>query len=218
MNTALETIESENSESPDASVIWLHGLGADGSDFEPIVPMLRLDHAIRFVFPNAPHRPVTINNGMVMPAWYDILALGGGQQDEAGIRDSQERLLDLVAREQDRGIDPARIVLAGFSQGGAIALQTGLRSALPFAGIMALSTYLPLADSLQAEKQARADLPILMLHGNRDEMIGVDRARDSRDHITRAGYDVEWAEFSMGHEVCPPEIERIAGWLNKVLG
>lgn len=214
----MDTIEKETGPAPTASVIWLHGLGADGSDFEPIVPMLNMQSAVRFVFPNAPHRPVTINNGMVMPAWYDILALGGGSEDEAGIRDAQERLEALVAREVERGIAPGRIVVAGFSQGGAIALQTGLRTSQPLAGIMALSTYLPLRDSLSDEQRARAELPVLMVHGESDEVIPISRALQSRERIDAAGFKVEWAQFPMGHEVCAPEIELISDWLNRVLG
>jgi phospholipase/carboxylesterase len=213
----VDTIEQVTGSEPSGSVIWLHGLGADGSDFEPIVPMLKTQASLRFVFPNAPHRPVTINNGMVMPAWYDILVLGGGTEDEAGIRDSQERLEALITREIERGISPSRIVVAGFSQGGAIALQTGLRSKQPLAGIMALSTYLPLRDSLADEQHARADLPILMVHGQSDEVIPISRAMQSREHIEAAGFKVEWAEYPMGHEVCAPEIDLISDWLNRVL-
>ena len=181
--TALpESIERETGARPDAAVIWLHGLGADGHDFEPLVPMLGLPArlALRFVFPHAPQRPVTINMGLRMRAWYDVVSLGGGEEDAAGIRASQGLLETLIAREKTRGIEVRRIVLAGFSQGGAIALQTGLRHAERLAGILALSTWLPLAATLEAERHAiNRDLPIFMAHGTHDEMIALERAARS---------------------------------------
>ncbi|MGC1439760.1 MAG: alpha/beta hydrolase [Burkholderiaceae bacterium] len=217
MTSLPQTIEVETQTNPNSAVIWLHGLGADGSDFEPIVPALQLAAPIRFVFPNAPVRPVTINNGMRMPAWYDILAMGGAQEDEDGIRQSENQLLGLIEREISRGMRADRIVIAGFSQGGAIALQTALRYPGSLAGVMALSTYLPLAATLTGEKQAPAKLPILMVHGQHDEMISLSRASDSRDAIEAAGYSVQWQEYPMGHEVCHPEIELISRWLTEVL-
>ena len=201
-------------------MIWLHGLGADGHDFEPLVPMLGLPRrlAVRFVFPHAPERPVTINMGMRMRAWYDIVRLGGGAEDSAGIRESQALLEGLVARERERGIEPGRIVLAGFSQGGAIALHTGLRHAERLAGIMALSTYLPLPGTLEAERSAvNADLPIFMAHGLHDEMIGIERALASRDALEALGYAPVWHEYPMAHAVCAEEVTAIAGWLAGVL-
>ncbi len=213
-------IEIETGPNPTASVIWLHGLGADGSDFEPIVPALELPSSlpIRFIFPNAPIVPVTINNGMQMPAWYDIRALHGADEDEEGIRHSQESLEKLVANEVSRGIDTRHIVLAGFSQGGAIALQTGLRFDKPLAGVMALSTYLPLAGSLASEKSAaNAAVSILMVHGEHDEMISLDRAMKSKELIQAQGFTVDWHQFQMGHEVCMPEVQRISEWLQQVL-
>jgi len=201
-------------------VIWLHGLGADGHDFEPLVPVLGLPRrlAVRFVFPHAPERPVTINMGMRMRAWYDIVRLGGGAEDAAGIRASQALLEGLVARERARGVEPARIVLAGFSQGGAIALHAGLRHAERLGGIMALSTYLPLPATLEAERsRANADLPIFMAHGLHDEMIGIARARASRDALEALGYAVAWHEYPMAHAVCEEEVGAIAGWLAGVL-
>src|SRR4051812_9045825 len=167
----LERIEIETSASPTASVIWLHGLGADGHDFEPVVPELRLpaDLHVRFIFPHAPVRPVTLNNGMSMRAWYDILELGGTREDGEGLRASQAAVEALIAQEEARGVDAKRIVLAGFSQGGAIAFQTGLRHPKRLAGIMALSTYLPLAGTVEAERhKANRDLPIFMAHGTDD--------------------------------------------------
>jgi phospholipase/carboxylesterase len=201
-------------------VIWLHGLGADGHDFEPLVPMLGLPRrlAVRFVFPHAPERPVTINMGMRMRAWYDIARLGGGPEDSAGIRESQALLEGLVARERARGVEPGRIVLAGFSQGGAIALHTGLRHAERLAGIMALSTYLPLAGTLEAERSAaNADVPIFIAHGLNDEMIGVERALASRDALEALGYAPAWHEYPMAHAVCEEEVTAIAGWLAGIL-
>lgn len=216
----LETIEIETGARPSAAVIWLHGLGADGHDFEPIVPELRLPASkpVRFIFPNAPQRPVTINMGMRMPAWYDILQLGGGEEDEAGIRASQSQIESLMEREKTRGIPARRIVLAGFSQGGAIVLQTGLRHAERLAGVMALSTYLPLLQTLGKERAAiNNDLPILMAHGSFDPMIPLARAAQSRDALLALGYPVQWREYPMPHSVCPEEIADIAAFLVKIL-
>lgn len=220
MNPIHDTVEIETAERPDATVIWLHGLGADAHDFEPVVPELRLPAqlAVRFVFPNAPVRPVTINGGMPMRAWYDIVELGGAQQDEAGIRASQRIVEALVARENGRGIATARIVLAGFSQGGAIALQTGLRHREPLAGILALSTWLPLHTTLEAERSPEnADVPIFYGHGLHDDMVAVERARASRDVLVRLGYRVQWHEYPMGHAVCMPELVDVGAWLAGVL-
>ena len=216
----LETIEIETGPAPAATVIWLHGLGADGHDFEPIVPELGLPASlpVRFIFPNAPHRPVTINNGMRMPAWYDILQMGGGTEDEAGIRESQGFVESLMARETQRGVPRDRIVLAGFSQGGAIALQTALRHAERLAGVMALSTYLPLSKTLEKERStANQDLPIFMAHGKFDGMIPLDRAALSRDAMRALGYTIDWREYPMQHSVCPEEIADIAAFLLRIL-
>ena len=217
---SLETLEIETGPRPDAAVIWLHGLGADAHDFEPVVPELRLpaSKSVRFVFPNAPQRPVTINMGMRMPAWYDILQLGGGAEDEAGIRESQAALEKLVAIQKQKGIPAHRIVLAGFSQGGAIALQTALRQPERLAGVLALSTYLPLQAKLEKERHAmNADLPVFMAHGSFDPMIPMPRAAQSRDALQALGYPVEWREYPMPHSVCPEEIGDIAEFLLKVL-
>jgi len=220
MSELAETVEHETGANPAGSVIWLHGLGADGHDFEPVVPMLGLPASLplRFVFPHAPVRPVTINMGMAMRAWYDILQLGGGPEDEDGIRSSQLLLEGLMAREEERGIDTEKIVLAGFSQGGAIVLQTGLRFSKRLAGILALSTYLPLASTL-ADERARANFgtPIFMAHGSDDELIDVSRAERSRDALKAIGYAVEWHAYPMGHAVCPEEIAAIGKWLLRVL-
>jgi len=220
MSQALEVIEVETGSAPRAAVIWLHGLGADGHDFEPIVPELGLPASlpVRFIFPNAPQRPVTINMGMRMRAWYDILQMGGGKEDEAGIRESQSQIETLIAGEVKRGIPHGRIVLAGFSQGGAIVLQTALRQREKLAGAMALSTYLPLARTLATERTAEsASLPIFMAHGRFDNMIGIDRAAQSRDALLALGHKVEWHEYPMPHSVCPEEIADIAAFLLRIL-
>jgi phospholipase/carboxylesterase len=217
----LETLELETGPRPTAAVIWLHGLGADGYDFEPIVPELDLPAtpAVRFVFPHAPMRPVTINAGAVMRAWYDVLSLEGvRREDDAGVRASQASVEALIAREKSRGVSAARLVLAGFSQGGAIALQTGLRHGERLAGIMALSTYLPLAPTLTAEASAaNRGVRIFMAHGRHDSLIPIERAMISRDVLGKAGYEVEWHDYAMEHAVCREEIDDIAGWLRNVL-
>ena len=212
----MQAVEINTGPNPRASVLWLHGLGADGHDFEPIVPELELARPVRFVFPHAPVRPVTLNQGMPMRAWYDILQLGGGPEDEAGIRASQKLVEAMIAEEKRRGMDA--IVLAGFSQGGAIALQTGLRYGEPLAGIMALSTWLPLADRLPAERSAaNADVPIFMAHGRHDDMVRVDRAESSRQALSALGYRVEWHDYPMAHAVCPEEVAAISTWLGELL-
>ncbi|HUN68013.1 MAG TPA: alpha/beta fold hydrolase [Burkholderiales bacterium] len=216
----IETLEVETAPDPSAAVIWLHGLGADGHDFEPVVPELRLPASkpVRFVFPNAPLRPVTINMGMRMRAWYDIFQLGGGPEDEAGIRESQGLLDDLIAMQLKQGIPAKRIVLAGFSQGGAIALQTALRHAGRLAGVLALSTYLPLANTLEQERSAaNSGLPIFMAHGEYDDMIPIERAMRSRDALRALGYAPEWREYPMPHSVCPEEIADIGAFLLRIL-
>jgi len=215
-----DCVELETGRAPDAAVIWLHGLGADGHDFEPVVPELRLPPAlhVRFVFPHAPVRPVTLNMGMPMRAWYDIVQLGGGREDAAGIRESQSSVEALIGRERGRGIEPRRIVLAGFSQGGAIALQAGLRHGERLAGVLALSTYLPVAQTLAQERApANADVPIFMAHGRFDEVIPMARAQQSRAALGALGYEVEWHEYAMPHSVCGEEIADIAGWLLRTL-
>ena len=206
-------IEIETGPNPVASVIWLHGLGADGHDFEPIVPELRLSAPIRFVFPHAPERAVTINNGMRMRAWYDIFQFGGGPEDEAGIRDSQQLLGQMISAEKTE-----KIFLAGFSQGGAIVLQTALRYPKKLAGVLALSCYLPLAAKLPAEKnQANQDIPVFMAHGTLDPVVPIQKARMSRDVLEQQGYKVEWHEYPMPHSVCPQEIVDISRFISKHL-
>jgi len=217
----LAALELETGRAPTASVIWLHGLGADGHDFEPIVPELDLPDSlpVRFVFPHAPMQPVTINGGAVMRAWYDVYGLQGvRREDAAGVRASQAAVEELLARETKRGIPASRLVLAGFSQGGAIALQTGLRHPERLAGIMALSTYLPVADTLAAEASAaNRDVPIFMAHGLHDPLIPIERAQMSRKLLESAGYRVEWHDYPMEHSVCAEEIADISSWLRRVL-
>lgn len=217
-----DTVETlAGSGEPVGSVVWLHGLGADGHDFEPIVPELRLpaDLPLRFVFPHAPLRPVTINGGMTMRAWYDIVSFDrDGPVDEAGIRDSAARLDALIDRERERGIDPSRIVVAGFSQGGAIALHAALRYPQRLAGLMALSTWLPLHDAFEPEVvdqlgAARRDVPIFMAHGSYDPVLPLGLGRASAQLLARHGFSVEWHEYAMAHAVCAQEITDIRDWL-----
>ena len=213
-----ETVEVTTGENPVGSVIWLHGLGADGRDFEPIVPELRLpaDLPLRFVFPHAPVRPVTINGGMAMRAWYDILSLDAqGRADGKGVHESTALLEALISREIERGIEASRIVIAGFSQGGAIAINAILHSKLRLAGLMALSTYIPLPGELDASVGNR-ELPVFMAHGSFDPMIQMQWGRASADSLAKAGYDVEWHDYPMAHAVCPDEIDDIRAWLLSV--
>jgi phospholipase/carboxylesterase len=214
----MDAIEMETGANPQAAVIWLHGLGADGHDFEPIVPELRLAKAVRFIFPHAPMRAVTINNGMRMRAWYDIFQFGGGPEDEKGLRESEGLLRGLIDAEKARGIAAGKIVLAGFSQGGAIVLQTGLRHPERLAGIMALSTYLPIAATLDKEKSAaNQDLPIFMAHGTYDDIIPLRRAEQSKDLLAKSGYPVQWKTYPMPHSVSPEEIRDIQQFLLRIL-
>jgi len=214
MSELLETVELDPGDAA-GTVIWLHGLGADAHDFEPIVPMLDLAKPLRFVFPNAPVRPVTINAGMEMRAWYDIDP-GAPLSGTAEIEESASRIQALVDAEQASGIGPERIVLAGFSQGGVIALQLGLRSNKTFAGLMALSTYVHDHENLAGEVSfASIDTPIFMAHGVADPMIPIARAATSREALLALNYRVEWHEYAMGHQVCPEEIKDIEAWLNR---
>ena len=219
-----ETVEIETGENPTGSVIWLHGLGADGHDFEPIVPELQLPDSLplRFVFPHAPVRPVTLNGGMAMRAWYDVLSFDrDGPADDAGIRESAAMVNALLDREIERGIDVRRIVLAGFSQGGAIAIHVALRSAERLAGLMALSTYMPIPKYFQAEVIDNPDcgdltLPIFMAHGSFDPMLSMELGRASADLLLESGFSVEWHDYPMAHAVCAEEIEDIRNWLLSV--
>jgi phospholipase/carboxylesterase len=217
----LDAVELETGATPRASVIWMHGLGADGHDFAPIVSELSLPRSmsVRFVFPHAPMRPVTINQGWVMRAWYDVREDGGERrEDEAGVRESQRAITALIERERTRGVPDRHVVLAGFSQGGAMALHTGLRHPDRLAGIMALSTFLPLPATLAAEASAaNRDVPIFMAHGTADPMIPLARGRRGHDTIAALGYAIEWRDYRMAHAVCAEEIQDIGNWLARVL-
>ncbi len=217
-----ETVEIQSGTGePTGSVIWLHGLGADGHDFEPIVPELRLDARLplRFVFPHAPVRPVTINGGVAMRAWFDIVSLEQkGPIDESGLRESTALLEALIERERSRGIAAERIVVAGFSQGGTIALRLALQSRAAIAGIMALSTYLPhgeatARDALEHPDAPHRELPIFMAHGQFDPVLPIALGRNSRELLESLGFQVEWHEYPMAHAVCPQEIGDIRHWL-----
>lgn len=219
-SSALPSVELETRPNPSHSVIWLHGLGADGNDFVPVVDQLDLPKlGIRFVFPHAPMLAVTINGGFVMRAWYDIVAEDLAlKEDEAGIRRSQALVQDMVEREIARGIPASRIVLAGFSQGGAIALHTGLRFPKQLAGLMALSAYLPLAKTVERDRNpANNPTPIFMGHGTVDNIVPLPLAVSSRARLTQLGYRVELHEYPMMHAVCPEELADIGAWLKAVL-
>ena len=214
-----DCVEVTAGENPVGSVIWLHGLGADGHDFEPIVPELRLpsDLPLRFVFPHAPTRPVTINGGMVMRAWYDIVTLDAeGRADADGVRESTAILEALIAREMERGIPADKIVIAGFSMGGAIAIHTALHTQHALAGLMALSTYLPLPGEVEGSSGSR-DLPVFMAHGSFDPMLPMQWGQLSAQKLEETGFSVEWREYPMAHAVCPQEIADIREWLLRVL-
>ena len=222
MTSLLPRIELESAPQPTAVVIWLHGLGADGHDFASLVPELDLAGCppIRFVFPHAPSMPVTVNGGYVMPAWYDILGPNlVSQQDAAGIQASERAIVALIAHEVARGIPAERIVLAGFSQGCAMALHTGLRLPQRLAGIMALSGYLPLADRITAERHpANAQTPVFMAHGTQDPVVAIARGEASRDALAALGQPVAWHSYPMPHSLHPQEIFDISAFLAQVLG
>lgn len=217
----LDAVVIEPAQQATAAVIWLHGLGADGNDFVPIVPELGLpdEPAIRFVFPHAPVRAVTLNAGMHMRAWFDIHGLDAGAREDAqGLQEMRPRVDALIAAEQARGIGPERIVLAGFSQGGALALYAGLRHARRLAGIMGLSTWLPLRLELAAEAaRANRETPVFMAHGDHDPVVSPRLGHMSKEFLADAGYAVEWHSYPMQHQVCLPEIRDIGAWLARVL-
>ena len=223
---ALETIEIETGPNPTASIIILHGLGADGNDFVPVAEEFDLTSVgpVRFVFPHGPTRPVTINGGHVMRAWYDILgadigAAGRSREDEAGLRESQALVEGLLAREKARGVKPSRTVLAGFSQGCAMTFMAGLRHGERLGGLLGMSGYLPLADKTAQERSAaNVGVPIFQAHGSADPVITVTRAVASRDALRALGYTVDWHEYPMQHSVCAAEIAEMNRWLLKVLG
>jgi phospholipase/carboxylesterase len=225
MTTILPNITLDTGSNPQHSIIWLHGLGADGEDFVPIADEMNLPSAVRFIFPHAPMRPVTINGGYVMRAWYDILnaaasadiaASIGRQEDVEGIRESQTEVEKLIAQEKRRGVAAENIFLAGFSQGGAVVLHTGLRHKEKLGGILALSTYLPLPQTLNSEANAAAkDTPIFMAHGQYDPVIPFDFGRASAEKLLQQGYALEWHTYGMPHSVCPEEISDIEQWLTQ---
>jgi len=219
---ALETIQVDTGPNPTVSVIWLHGLGASGDDFVPIVRELDLTGlpAIRFVFPHAPSMPVTVNNGYVMRAWYDIIGVDlSRREDEKGLRASQTMVEQLIAQEKARGVPAERIVLAGFSQGCAMTIQTGLRHPEKLAGLLCLSGYVPLHTTIAAERhEANQNTPIFLAHGRGDQVIPIIRAEQSRDLLKSLGYDVEWHEYLMPHSVCQEEVDDIGAWFRRVLG
>ena len=221
MHMSLETIEVETAQKPNAAVIWLHGLGADGHDFEPVVPQIvrRGERAWRFVFPNAPVRPVTINGGMSMRAWYDIRGLDRtAAEDAAGFRDTDALIRQLIAKEAARGIPANRIVLAGFSQGGAVSLYTLPRLPQKLAGVMALSCYLPAGGSFEAERVPANDAtPIFMAHGQADATLPMRLGLNSRDFLRAHGYKVQWHEYPMSHTVSPAEVVDIREFLYSAL-
>lgn len=221
MNDVLETIEINPAAEADAVVIWLHGLGADGHDFEPIVPELALPASarVRFVFPHAPMRPITINGGYVMRGWYDVASADiSAQEDAQGIYEAQRQLQVLIKKEVERGIPAERIILAGFSQGGAIILHSGLRYPQRLGGLLVLSSYLPLASSLDTERNtANNDVPIFMGHGTHDEIIPQALAEQTRELLLKQGYTVDWHSYVMPHGVVSDEIEDIGWWLRRVL-
>lgn len=216
----LSTIKLDTGSNPIVSIIWMHGLGADGNDFVPIVKELDLNGcpAIRFVFPNAPHIPVSVNGGVVMPAWYDIRSADiVNREDEAGLRASQAAIEELIQIEHTNGAK--KIILAGFSQGCAMTLQAGLRQTTPLAGLLCLSGYLPLHQSIEKERHSSSqNIPIFMAHGTADPVIPIARAQHSRDALTQLGYHIEWHQYNMPHSVCIEEIIDIGHWLKKIIG
>jgi len=219
---SLQVLEAQTGENPVATLLVMHGLGADGRDFLPIAKQLDLSAIgpVRFLFPNAPSIPVTINGGYVMPAWYDLLGAElVKREDDAGLRQSQASIEALIANEKARGIAANRIVVAGFSQGCAMALMVGLRHAERLAGVVGMSGYLPLAGLTATERSSASEgMPIFLGHGSRDGIVPIDRARSSRDALEAMGYGVDWHEYPMEHSVCPEEIDDIQAWLQRVLG
>ncbi len=219
---SISTIEiNPKHKEPEVSIVWLHGLGADGNDFAPLVPMLNLPEevGIRYVFPNAPHRPVTVNNGYVMPAWYDILGLSGdSKEDEAGILQMEKSIVDLLEQEQQKGIPSHKIILAGFSQGGAMALFTALRYSKPLAGIMGLSTYLPLANKLLTTvNKENTKTPIFLGHGELDNIVPMAWGMFSYESLKKLGHQVEWHAYPASHSVVSEEILDISTWIEKTI-
>lgn len=221
MSTLDPPIEIETGKNPNASIIWLHGLGADGHDFEAVIPELKLPTSLaaRFIFPHAPMRPITINGGMAMRAWYDISQSDDGfSENNEHIRDASQHIRTLIHREQERGIATSRIIVAGFSQGGAVALYTGLSFEQPLAGIMALSTYVPMINSFETWVSVSArKVPVFQAHGVHDSMISIHRAEKSRNTMNQNGVSVEWHSYTMEHSLCAEEVHDISRWIIKIL-
>lgn len=219
MSSVLPNITLDRGKSPRHSMIWLHGLGADGGDFVPVAEEMNLPVSMRYIFPHAPKRPVTINGGFVMRAWYDIASADiHAQQDEKGIRSSQFEIEKLIEQEKQRGVKAENIYLAGFSQGGAIVLQTGLRHTEKLGGILALSTYLPLADTLEKEgTEAAKSTPLFMVHGRSDPIVPYSLGKSSANKLLDLGYHLDWREYAMPHSVCMEEVGDIATWLGQRL-
>jgi len=220
MSEIEQPLEIVHGAHPTAAIIWLHGLGATGYDFQPIVPQLRLpkELSVRFVFPHAPERPVTLNGGMVMPAWYDIYALEqGARADLQGLTESAALVRDLVRKELDRGVPEHRIVLAGFSQGGAVVLHVLTHYPAGFAGVLALSTYLPVDEADQAVLEHNRSVPVFMAHGMQDPVVPYHWGQESARKLRQFGFDVEWREYAMAHSVSVEEIQDIGAWLTRVL-
>jgi phospholipase/carboxylesterase len=222
MSDLLEHIQIETNDNPEIAIIWMHGLSADGNDFVPMVRELDLTGlpGIRFIFPHANTMPVTINNGYVMRSWYDITGLElGRREDENGLRASQKDIEAFIEREKARGIPASRIILAGFSQGCAMTIQTGLRHPEQLAGLLCLSGYVPLSARLAIERtDASKATPIFMAHGRYDNVVPFNRAEASRDLLVSLGYQLEWHEYAMQHTLCLEEVQHISAWLKKVLG
>ena len=219
---SIDYLEILHGEDPKHTIIWLHGLGADGHDFVPIVPELQLPDtiAVRFIFPHAPSRPVTINGGMVMPAWYDIKGMENiaDKEDREGMEASRDLVLELVAQEAERGVAPGKIVLAGFSQGGAVVLHTALRAEQRFAGVMALSTYLPFSSQASTENTGvNENTPLFMAHGTLDPVVPVQLGEASMRALVGLGYSPSWHTYTIPHSVSPEEITDISNWLTGVL-
>lgn len=214
----LEFIEVVTHEPVEKTVIWLHGLGADGHDFAHMVPQLRLPSAqgIRFIFPHAPIRPITINQGMSMRAWYDITSLTSREDDVLGIEQSRQAIEQLILQQQQAGIDPKKIILAGFSQGGAMALQVALRYPLALGGVLVLSGYLPAASLIPVANQEQSQMPIALFHGEYDEIIPIQLAEYAREILLQRAYTVAWQHYPMRHEVCQSEIRGISEWIMKI--
>jgi len=219
MPTILPHITLDTAPNPQHSIIWLHGLGADGQDFVPIAEEMSLPVAVRYIFPHAPKQPVTINASFIMRSWYDILATDmGSQQDAAGIKASQAEIEKLIAKERERGVLAENIYLAGFSQGGAVALHTGLRHAERLGGILALSTYLPIAELLEAEASStNKNIALFMAHGRSDPIVPYTLGKHSYELLIQQGYQIDWHEYAMPHSVCQDEVCDIEGWLSQRL-